>query len=157
VPLDTSFRDETGQTHSLHDYLDGRPAILVLVYYNCPMLCNLELNALANSVRVLPLQFGDDYRIIAISVDPHEDATLAASKKQNYVREIGKSTTSTGWRFLTGNQPQIDAVCKSVGFRYKYDVQSGQYSHAAALMILTPDGRIARYFAGLDYPARELR
>jgi protein SCO1/2 len=158
VPLDAQFRDEDGRRVTLADYLaEGTPVILTLNYYRCPMLCGLQLNGFLEGLRQLEWSIGDRFQIVTISIDPLEGPELAAAKKASYLTEYGRAGAGEGWHFLTGGQPAIDAVADAVGFGYVYDEESAQYAHAAALMVLTPEGRVARYLYGVEYPPGQLR
>jgi len=165
VPLDLTFTDENGQTVRLGDLMHkDRPVVLSLVYYQCPMLCNLVLNDMLRSFVAIPLLIGKDYDVITVSFDPNETPKLAADKKRHYVRsysgggrdERGGNATN-GWHFLTGNATNINALTGAVGFRYSWDPKSQQFFHPSGIMVLTPDGRIARYFFGIDYEPKDLR
>ena len=155
VPLDLSFRDDTGRQLPLSNYFGGKPVILALVYYQCPMLCTQILNGLVMSLRGMSLESGRDFEVVAVSIDPTETPDLAARKKAEYLRRYAKS--STGWHFLTGAEPQIRQLAEAVGFRYAYDPLTKQYAHASAIMVLTPGGRLSRYFYGIEYAPRDLR
>jgi len=157
VPLDLLFKDESGRSVRLGDLLGDRPAILTLNYYRCPMLCTLELNGLVSSLRTMSLEPGSDFRIITVSIDPKEAPPLAAEKKSVYVRAYGRAGAAEGWHFLTGEEPAIEKLTESVGFRYAYDETTRQYGHAAGIMVLTPAGELSRYFYGVEYPPRDLR
>lgn len=157
VPLDAVFRNEQGDSVRLGDLLEGRPAILALVYYECPMLCTLTLNGLASALDVLKLDAGRDFEILTVSFNPRETPELASAKKANYLKRYPRPTAEGGWHFLTGDEPQIHRVTEAAGFRYRWDDQSQQYAHAAGLVILTPQGRIARYFFGVEFSPRDLR
>jgi protein SCO1/2 len=157
IPLDAHFRDHTGQEVLLGDYFHGRPVILTLVYYECPMLCTLELNGLVRSLRMMDLAAGRDFDIVTVSFSPSETPELAARKRKAYLQQYGRRDAEAGWHFLTGEQPAIEKLCEAVGFRYVYDAQSGQYAHASGIVVLTPEGRVARYFYGIDYPPRDLK
>jgi protein SCO1 len=157
VPLDATFRDENGQTVQLGELLHGRPAILAMVYYECPMLCTLTLNGLASALDVLKLDAGRDFEIITLSFNPRETPELARAKKANYLKRYSRPTAAAGWHFLTGDDTQIHRVTDAAGFRYTWDEQAKQYAHATGLVILTPQGRIARYFYGVEFPPRDLR
>lgn len=156
VPVDLTFRDSSGKEVTLRDCLDGQPAVLALVYYQCPMLCTLVLNGLVRSLKACPLEAGRDFRVIALSIDPTETPELALKKKMSYVDSYGKGDGS-GWRFLTGEESAIRKVADAVGYRYRYVPESGQYAHPAGLVVLTPGGRAARYLYGVEYPSRDLR
>jgi protein SCO1/2 len=157
VPLDLRFRDESGQSVVLASYFDGRPVILALVYYECPMLCTLVLNGLVSALRTLSFNAGDEFQVVTVSVDPEETAELAAAKKGTYLRSYGRSGAEAGMHFLTGEPEAIQSLAQSLGFRYKYLPDVDEYAHGAAIMVLTPKGRIARYFYGVEYPPRDLR
>ncbi len=157
VPLDIKFRDETGKTVRLGDYFGGKPVILSLVYYDCPMLCTLSLNGLLSSLQHLKFSAGDEFNVVTVSFDPREKPELAAAKKRVYLTLYNRPHGWEGWHFLTGDQESIRQLTSAVGFRYKWDAASGQYAHATGIMLLTPQGRIARYFYGIDYPATDLR
>ncbi len=158
VPLDLEFKDEKGQVVRLGDYFKPeRPVILTLNYYRCPMLCGLQLNGFLQGLKGLEWMPSEQFEIVTISIDPLETPALAAEKKQNYMTQLGREGAGTGWHFLTGGESNIRAVAEAVGFRYAYDEETAQYAHAAALMVLTPDGRVARYLYGIDYPASKLK
>ncbi|HEV3163035.1 MAG TPA: SCO family protein [Isosphaeraceae bacterium] len=157
VPLAIPVRDESGRTVLLGDYFGRKPVILTLNYYNCPMLCTIELNGLLRSLRTLTFSAGDQFEIVTLSIDPTETAALAAAKKASYLRRYGRPEAASGWHFLTADAASIKAITRAVGFRYLYDSKSGQYAHPAGILILTPQGRVARYFYGLEYPPRDLR
>jgi protein SCO1/2 len=157
VPLDLTFRDETGQQVQLKKYFGQRPAVLALVYYRCPMLCTMTLNSMSASFKPLKLEMGKDFDVITVSFDPRETPELAAAKKRAYVKEYGRAGAEEGWHFLTGNEQSIKALADSVGFNFFYDPKTDQFGHASAIMLLTPDGRISRYFYGLEYSPNDVR
>ena len=157
VPLDLTFLDESGASVRLADLLGERPVILSLVYYECPMLCTQVLNGLLRSLRVVSLDLGEDFDVLTVSIDPRETAKLAAAKKQEYVGSYGRAGAAAGWHFLTGSQDQITRLAEAVGFRYEYDEETGQYIHATGIMVLTPAGKLARYFYGVEYSPKDLR
>ncbi len=157
VPLDTTFRDETGKTIRLGDYFGQRPVILVLVYYSCPMLCTLALNGVLHSLQTISLSAGKDFEVVTVSFDPREKPELAGAKKNVYLTLYNRPTGWNGWHFLTGDEPSIRRLTSAVGFRYKWDAPSGQYAHATGIMVLTPEGKISRYFYGIQYPSTDLR
>jgi len=156
VPVDLSFTDEAGQEVTLRRYL-GKPVVLALVYYQCPSLCNMILNGVLQSVKNLEISAGNQYEVVAVSFDPRETPRMAAAKKQTYLNEYRRPGTEQGWHFLTGPESSSKALAESVGFRYVYDALTNQYAHGSAIMILTPAGRVARYFYGINYPARDVR
>ncbi|MGB6876207.1 MAG: SCO family protein [Candidatus Acidiferrales bacterium] len=157
VPLNLQFRDERGNTVTLGQYFTGKPVILALVYYQCPMLCTQVLNSLLLAARQMSLQMGKDYRIVTVSIDPRDGPTDALLKHRLYTGEYGRDLTGEDWHFLTGQNLQIHELADAVGFRYAYDSQSGQYAHPSVIMILTPAGKLSEYFYGIVYPARGLR
>ena len=157
IPLDLKFNDENGRQVSLGQYFGSKPVILSLVYYQCPMLCTQVLNGLERSLKELSLDLGKDYTVVTLSIDPTERPVLASAKQQMYTGLYGRPGAAQGWHFLTGDEPQIKQLANAVGFRYAYDPDSKQFAHASAIMLLTPDGRISRYFYGITYPSRDLR
>ena len=157
VPLDLVFHDESGRAVRLGDYFGRAPVVLTLNYYDCPMLCPLELNDLLRSARAMPLNLGTDYHIVTVSIDPEDSTARAAEKKQFYSEQYGRAGGSAGWHFLTGDVNSIASLAAAVGFRYEHDPHTGQYAHAAGVMVVTPDGRLARYFFGLEYSPLDLR
>lgn len=157
IPLDLSFRDSSDAAVQLADYFDDKPVILSLVYFECPMLCTLELNGLVRSLKTLDMKLGQDFTILTVSFDPGESPQLAARKRRSYLRQLGDENAADGWHFLTGDEPEIRRLCDSVGFHPVYDPQRDEYAHASGLILLTPQGRIARYLFGIDYPSRDLR
>ncbi len=157
IPLDLSFTDEKGRTVAIGDFLGERPALLTLVYYECPMLCTQILNGLTRSLRVLSFDVGKEFDVITVSIDPDETPSLAAAKKAEYVKRYGRASADRGWHFLTGRKDQIERLAQAVGFRYQYDPETGLYLHASGIMVLTPEGKLARYFYGIDYAPKDVR
>jgi len=158
VPLDATFRDEAGRTVKVRDLLrEGRPVIFVPVYYECPMLCTQVLNSLFTALGVIALDPGKDFTVVAMSFDPKEPHGLARDKKAAYLAKYDRPGTENGFHFLTGDQTSITPVLDTVGFKYQYDPAIDQYAHPAMIAVLTPDGRISKYFLGIDYSARDLR
>ena len=157
VPPDLIFRDEEGRTVRLGQYFGGRPVLLSLVYFECPMLCTMELNGIVRSLRGMSLRPGRDFTVVTVSFNPREGPALAAAKKEVYLKGYGHPEAAAGWHFLTGDEPQIQKLAQAMGFRYVYDAKNAQYAHATGIMVLTPSGRLARYFYGIDYPPRDLR
>jgi protein SCO1/2 len=160
LPLDLVFRDEAGQQVKLGQYFGKKPVVFALVYYDCPMLCTQVLNGMVTSFRVLPFQIGNEYDVVTVSFDPRETSALAASKKKvyvNYLPERMRSGAEGGWHFLTGDPENIAQLTGAVGFHYRYDEATKQFAHASAIMLTTPQGRLSRYYYGIDYPARDLR
>jgi protein SCO1/2 len=157
VPPDLIFRDDTGKTVKLGDYFGRKPIILNLVYYNCTMLCGEALAGLASAMRLIKFDVSNEFDVVTVSFDPRETPDMAAAKKIDYVKRYGRPNAASGWHFLTGQPDAINALTKTVGFQYQYDAQSKQYAHATAIMVLTPQGRISRYFYGVDFPPKDLR
>jgi protein SCO1/2 len=156
VPLELAFRDESGQGVTLASYLGVGPIILTLNYFNCPNLCPLMLEGLANSLNEVPFALGQQYRVLSVSVDPRETPALAATARTNALRGAPAGATED-WHFLTGDQAAIESLAEAVGFRYAYDADQDQYAHPAGLVVLTDQGRVARYLYGLEYAATDLR
>jgi protein SCO1/2 len=157
VPLDVTFRDEHGASVSIGQLLQGKPAILTLVYYQCPMLCTEVLNATLNSLKEVPLEIGKDFSVITVSIDPSERPVLAEAKQIMYSGLYGRPGAVHGWHFLTGDDAQIHRLAAAVGFRYAYDATSKQFAHASGIMVLTPEGKLSRYFYGISYRPRDVR
>ena len=157
LPLDLVFRDEAGQPVELGRYFGRRPVILTLVYYDCPMLCTLVLNGLVSALGVLSFDVGDQFDVVTVSFNPQDTPELAAAKKAHYLQRYGRPTAAQGWHFLTGEAASIERLTRAVGFRYAYDPEQKQFAHAAGIVVLTPQGRIARYFYGVEYAPRDLR
>ena len=157
VPGDLEFLDETGKAVRLGDYFGTRPVVLVLAYFRCPMLCTQVLNGLADRLRYVRLQPGKDFEIVCVSFDPDDTPAMARAKKASYLEEYGRPDTEFGWHFLTGQQAAIDRLTRAVGFRYRFDPTKSQFAHGSTVMLLTPQGHMARYFMGLGYSARDLQ
>jgi protein SCO1/2 len=158
LPLDLEFRDENGTVVRLGDYFDGeRPVILTLNYYKCPMLCGLQLNGVVDGLMELDWTPGQEFEMVTVSINPLETPALATDKKQNYLKKYGRPSAASGWHFLTGREPEIRQLASTLGFGYTYDKETGEYAHAAAIFFSTPDGRVARYLYGIEYPPKRLR
>jgi protein SCO1 len=160
LPLETVFKDENGNAVKLGEYFGkGKPVILALVYYECPMLCNEVLNGLTGSLKGISFDAGKDFDVVAISFDARENdkPNLAKNKKEGYVARYGRPGAENGWHFLTGTQEAIDAVTEAVGFGYIYDEKTNQFAHAGGVMIVTPEGTLSRYYYGIDYEPRQLK
>jgi len=157
IPLDLPFVDSDGHEVKLGDYFGKRPVILTLVYYECPMLCTMVLNGVVSSLSVVSLDAGKDFDIVSVSIDPGEGPVLAAEKKREYINRYGRPGAAAGWHFLTGKEEDIRKLADAVGFRYRYVPERDEYAHASGIMVLTPKGRLARYFYGIEYPPRDLR
>jgi protein SCO1 len=157
LPLDLPFRDETGRTVQLHDFFAQRPVLLALVYYSCPMLCDELQEGVVGSLRMLSFTPGRDYQVVFVSFDPRDTPATAEQKKVLAMKQFHRPETGDGWHFLTGSPESIDALTKGANFRYTFDKKSGLFAHASGILLLTPDGRISRYFYGVEYPSREIR
>ena len=157
LPLDLVFRDEQGQSVRLGDLFRGRPVVLSIVYYECPMLCTLVLNGLVSALKPVNLEPGRDYDVIAVSFDPKETAALAAAKKKVYLERFGKATASSSWSFLTGEPAEIEQLTRAVGFRYAWDERTHQFAHPSGILVVTPEGKIARYLFGVEYVPKDVR
>ncbi len=158
VPLDLVFRDEFGRSLPLSTYFSGnKPVILALVYYTCPMLCNMVLNGVESTLKAISLDPGKDFEVVAVSFDPRDTPEVAAAKRANYLKRYHRSNTDNGWHFLTGDEASIKALTSAVGFRYRFDASTGQFAHASSIMILTPQGKLSRYFYGVEYAPRDVR
>ena len=157
VPLELNFKDETGQVVRLGQYFRGKPVVLALVYYDCPGLCDLILNGLSHTMGEISLNLGSDYDVVTVSFNPEETWQLAGAKKANYLEKYHRPGAKEGWHFLTGNAAAIKSLTGTVGFHYNYDPVSKQFAHASGIMILTPEGKIARYFYGIEYKPRDFR
>jgi len=151
VPLDAVFKDDQGREVQLREYFKGKPVVLALVYYSCPMLCNQVLNGMLSSFRKVSFDIGEQYEVITVSFDPKETQQLAASKKQTYVKAYNREKASDGWHFLTGDAANIKRLTDAVGFRYHWDDKTKQWAHASGIMVVTPEGKLARYFYGIEY------
>jgi protein SCO1/2 len=157
VPLDLTFRDETGKAVRLADYFGQKPVILNLVYYKCPMLCSQVLIGLTGALKVLKFDVGKQFNVLTVSFNPRETPDVAAATKADYLRRYGRAGAAQGWHFLTGPQESITALTQAVGFQYQYDPKTDQYAHATAIMLLTPDGRVAQYYYGVEFAPKDLR
>jgi protein SCO1/2 len=158
LPLDATFRDETGRTVQLGEYFHhDKPVVLALVYYECPMLCTQVLNGMVTSLKVLRYSAGHDFDVVALSFNPREGSGLASAKKAAYVDAYGRPGSEHGFHFLTGDPDSIERVTNAVGFKYKYDPRIAQYAHAAGITVLTPEGRISRYFYGIEFAPRDVQ
>jgi len=157
VPLDLAFRDENGKPVRLGDYFGQKPVILSLIYFNCPQLCPMVENGLLESLKELRFNIGDQYNVLTVSFDPEDLPGQAYAKRSMYLSMYNRKGAAAGWHFLTGDQASITALTKAVGFRYNYDPQTGQFSHATAIIVLTPQGKVSRYFYGIRYPSGVIR
>ncbi len=157
VPVDLRFTDDRGENVTLIECMNGRPTIFVLAYYRCPMLCNQVLNGVARTVQGIDFQPGRDIEIVVVSFDPTDVAELAAAKKQAVVHAFDHDADGKGWHFLVGDAKSVAAVAESVGFQYQFDSITNQFAHASGIVVLTPRGRVSKYFYGIDYPTRDVR
>ena len=157
IPPDIIFRDEDGKAIHLGDYFGKKPIVLSLVYFDCPALCTEVLNGELRTMKAISLDLGKDFDAITVSFEPKDTPALAKAKRDVYAGQYGRPGAARNWHFLTGDQTSIDALTQAAGFHYAYDSASRQYAHAAAILVLTPHGRIARYFYGVTYPARDFR
>ena len=157
LPLDAMFKDEKGQLQPFRNYLSGRPAILALVYYECPMLCTMTLNGLLRTLRPMSLNVGEHFDVIAVSFDPNDTPQGAEKKRFEFVERYNRPESERGWKFLTGDEANIKRLTDAAGYRFSKDPQTGQWAHASGLIIVTPDGKVSKYFYGVEYSARDLR
>jgi protein SCO1 len=157
VPLDLLFHDETGQTVPLRTYFGEKPVIFSLVYFKCPSLCPMSLRETVTSLRRMPLQVGLDYNVVVVSFDPSDTPAVALEKKNEYAKMFGRAGFNSGWHFLTGSQESISRLASAIGFGYRWDEATKQFVHASGIMIATPEGRMSRYFFGIDYAPADLR
>jgi protein SCO1/2 len=157
IPLDLRFRDSTDREVRLGDLFRERPVVLAFAYYECPMLCSLVLNGLAGTLGLLSLDAGRDFDVVTVSIDPGEGPSLATRKKDEILKRYDRPGAAAGWHFLTGDEDAIRRLADATGFHYAYDAARDEYAHAAAVLFLTPDGRIARYLQGVELPGRDVR
>lgn len=157
IPLDLTFKDETGKTVKLGDYFGSKPVVLSLVYFSCPMLCPMTLQGLADSLKQLRFDIGKDYNVLTVSFDPHDTPKVAAQKRAIYLARYGRPKDNSGWHFLTGDQKEIHQLTEAVGFHYVYNPKKKQFAHPTGVVVLTPKGKIGRYFFGIDYSPVDLR
>jgi protein SCO1/2 len=157
LPLDTRFKDENGRDVALGDYFGKRPVVLAFVYYSCPMLCTQVLNGVSSAVKVVPFEVGKDFDVVYVSFDPRDTPKAAAEKKQAQLADYKQTATADGWHYLTGDEAAIRRVTDAAGFSYRWDEASGQFAHVSGVLAVTPDGRLSRYFYGVEYSPKELR
>jgi protein SCO1 len=157
LPLDLVLRDEAGQPVTLGRYFHGRPVVLSVVYYECPMLCTLSLNGLVSALNVLTMNPGKDFEIVTVSFDPHETAAQATVRKKAYLERYRRAGASDGWHFLTGERESLERLTRAVGFKYAWDDETKQFAHGTGVVVLTPDGVISRYLYGIEYAPKDLR
>jgi protein SCO1/2 len=157
LPLDAAFTDETGRDVRLGDYFGSRPVVLAFVYYQCPMLCSQTLNGISSALKVVPFTAGREFDVVIVSFDPRDTPATANAKKQAHLQHWKARDTADGWHFLTGDEATIRRVTSAAGFTYQWDGETGQYAHVSGLLTVTPDGRLSRYFYGVEYSPKELR
>jgi protein SCO1/2 len=157
LPLDTRFRDENGRDVALGEYFGRKPVVLAFVYYECPMLCNQILNGLVSGLGVLDQSVGQEFDVVAISFDARETPVMAAAKKAVYLDAYKRPGAEQGWHFLTGDEASIRRVTDAAGFQFSWDEATQQFAHASGVVVVTPDGRLARYLFGIEYPPRDLK
>jgi protein SCO1/2 len=157
VPLDLTFRDETGKPVRLANYFKEKPVILNFVYFKCQDLCPLLLDGVVRSLRALSFEVGNQFDVLTVSFDPHDDPPLAAAKKADLVEKYSRPGAAAGWHFLTGDEPSIQKLTQAVGFRYTYDARTGEFGHATGIIVLTPQGKTSRYFYGIEFSPRDVR
>lgn len=157
LPLDLAFRDEAGRSILLRDYFGQKPVLLAFVYYGCPMLCSQVEQGVVGTLRMLSFNPGRDYEVVFVSFDPRETPDMAAKKKETAMYHFHRPETASGWHFLTGSKESIDALTKAANFRYTFDQKTNLFAHASGILLLTPSGRISRYFYGVEYPSRDVR
>ena len=157
IPMNLLFRDESGADVRIGEFFHGKPVILSLVYYECPMLCSMTLNGLVKSLRPLAFTVGNEFEVLTVSFDPHERPELAAAKKSGYLQDYGRPRADSGWHFLTGSADSIHGLTDAVGYRYQWDEYTKQWAHVSAILVLTPEGRVSQYLYGIEFSARDVR
>jgi len=157
VQVELKFTDDRGNKVTLADCMSGQPTVFILAYYRCPMLCNQVLNGVARTLQAIDFKPGKDFEVVVVSFDPTDTVELAAAKKEAVVHAFNHDGDDAGWHFLVGDEKNVAAVADSVGFRYEYDAATQQYAHASGIVLLTPAGRVSRYFYGIEYPTRDVR
>lgn len=157
LPLHVTVRDEAGNTVPYGQYFDDQPVVVIFAYYECPSLCTMVLNGMLRTLRSMNLKVGEDFKVVVVSIDPDETAELAREKKASYLAGYGHAGGEDGWFFLTAEQESIAALTDAAGFRYYYDEVSDEFSHASAIMVATPEGRLSKYFYGIEFSGRDLR
>ena len=157
IPLDVQFKDENNRTVRLRDYFGEKPVILSFAYFNCPMLCPYVLQGLAGALKAVSYSAGNDFTVLTISFDPMDTPASAAGQKEKYCKAYGRAGADAGWHFLTGNQNSIDQITKAAGFSFQYDPSIHQFAHASAIYVLTPEGKLSRYFYGIEFPPKDVK
>ena len=157
MPLDLFFRDETGRSGRLREYFGQKPVVLAFVYYRCPMLCDQVEQGVVGVLRMLSFNPGRDYQVVFVSFDSRETPEMAAEKKKKALAHFRRPEADSGWHFLTGSRESVEAATKAANFRFSFDAKNNLFAHASGVLLLTPDGRISRYFYGVEYPGRDMR
>lgn len=157
LPLELPFTDETGKQVRLGDVVSGRPVLLTLIQYRCTMLCSEEMNTLLTSLRELKFNAGREFDVVVVTIDPREGPELAAEFKKGYLERYGRPGTERGWHVLTGSEDSVLRLADAIGFHFVYNVRNDQFAHPDGVIVVTPEGKVARYFFRLLYPARDLR
>lgn len=157
LPLDAEFKDESGRSVTLGQFFGARPVVLAFVYYNCPMLCTQVMNGLSSALKVMPFAAGRDFEVVLVSFDPRDMPAIAAEKKRAHLEYWSTETDAAAWHLLTGDEATIRRVTSAAGFSYRWDERTGQFAHVSGVLVATPDGRLARYFYGIEYSPKELR
>jgi len=157
IPLDLSFTDERGVPVQLREYFGGKPIILNFVYYKCRDLCPLLLDGMVRTLRGVSFDIGTEFDVLTVSIDPHDNAALAAAQKRNFLARYGRPGSERGWHFLTGEEAAIDKLAEAVGFHYSFDATTGEFAHATGIVLLTPTGKTSRYFYGIEFSPRDVR
>lgn len=156
IPLDAAFKDETGKDITLGDYFGKKPVVLILAYYKCPMLCSLVLSGATDAFKNSGFQLGNQFEALTVSFSPTETPEMAAAAQKQYLHQYGAGIDTANWHFLVGQQSQIQRLASTVGFEYKYNPANGQYVHAAGIVVLTPQGKVSKYFYGVKFEPRDL-
>lgn len=156
IDMSLAFTTSEGKTVALRDLMNDRPAILAFVYYDCPSLCKAELEGLEIVVKAMKYVPGTDYNILTVSIDPDETPADAVRKRDYHVGRVARDGAETGWKFLIGEEKNIKALADTVGFQYRYDEKNDMYAHAGGIMVLTPEGKVARYYYGTEYIKRDV-
>jgi len=157
ISLDLPMRDENGNAVTLGQYFGTRPVILVMAYYECPNLCTMVMNGVCSGLKPLEFKAGKDFEVVSVSINPKETPALALKKKNAYISGFHYESQANGYHFLTADEPAIERLTKEVGFRYQYDSVNHQFAHASGIMLATPDGKLSRYFFGVEFAPRDLK
>jgi protein SCO1/2 len=157
LPLDAAFTDETGRRVTLGDYFGRRPVLLAFVYYQCPMLCTQVMNGLSSALKVMPFAAGEDYEVVLVSFDPRDTPATAAEKKRAHLEYWSAEKDAGSWHLLSGDEATIRRATSAAGFSYRWDERTGQFAHVSGILAVTPEGRLSRYFYGVEYSPKELR